>query len=67
MAQFIHVLCKVSHGKRTDMIDDKWNPAFSLGGLQGNLFKLALLVFSAFLFKQYLSDVFCTGISLWLG
>lgn len=47
MAQFIHDLCKVSYGKRTDMIDDKWNPAFSPGGLQGNLFKLALLVFSA--------------------
>lgn len=47
LAQFIDDLCKVSHGKRTDMIDDKSNPAFSLGGLQGNLFKLALLVFSA--------------------
>lgn len=46
MAQLIDDLCKVSHGKRTDMTDDKSNPAFSLGGLQGNLFKLTLLVCS---------------------
>lgn len=59
MAQFVPDLCKVSHGKRTDMTDNKLNPAFSLGELQGNLFKLA--PFSAIwqeniLFKQYRLD-----------
>lgn len=42
MAQFVHDLCKVTHGKKTDMIGDELNLALNLGGLQGNLFKLAL-------------------------
>lgn len=56
MAQFVHDLCKVSHGRRADMTGNKSSPAFSLGELQRNLFQLA--PFSALwqekiLLKQY--------------
>lgn len=70
MAQYVHDLCKVSPGKRADMTDSKLSPAFSLGELQRNLFKLA--PFSALwqektLLKQYRLDGFCIRTSLWLG
>lgn len=60
MAQFVHDLCKVM--SQADLIVKESNPAFSLGGLQGNLFVLVL--FGAMwqekiLFKQYTSDIFC--------
>lgn len=58
------------HGKSSDMTANKSNPAFSLGELQGSLFKPA--PFSAiwqekFPFKQYILDIFCIGNLLWLG